>query len=72
MSMPSGETARYDIEGLLQDLGNVSVVTETGAVRRRSRDYFWYSPILNQQLHGKAADVIVEPSQNLASRSLNT
>ena len=61
MSMPSGETARYDIEGLLQDLGNVSVVTETGAVRRRSRDYFWYSPILNKQLHGKAADVIVEP-----------
>jgi FAD/FMN-containing dehydrogenase len=54
-------TPRYDIAGLLADLGAIPVVTDTSVVRRRSRDYFWYSPILNKQLHGKSADVIVAP-----------
>jgi len=30
-------------------------------VRRRSRDFFWYSPVLNEQLDGKSADLIVAP-----------
>ncbi len=53
--------ARYDIEELLTDIGDVPVVTDTQSVRRRSRDYFWYSPVLNAQLHGKSADVVVVP-----------
>jgi FAD/FMN-containing dehydrogenase len=52
---------RYDIEGLLKDLADIPVVTEMGTVRRKSRDYFWYSPILNKSLHGKSADVLVAP-----------
>ncbi len=52
---------RYDIAGLLADLGDIPVVTDMGVVRRRSRDFFWYSPLLNQSLHGKSADVIVAP-----------
>jgi FAD/FMN-containing dehydrogenase len=52
---------RYDIEGLVNDLGDVPIVTEASAVRRRSRDFFWYSPILNASLHGKSADIIVAP-----------
>lgn len=52
---------RYDIAGLLADLGDVPVVTDSTTVRRRSRDYFWYSPILNAQLHGLSADVVVVP-----------
>ena len=50
---------RYDVDGLLKDLGDIPVVTEPGVVRRKSRDYFWYSPILNKSLHGKSADVLV-------------
>ena len=41
---------RYDIEGLIAAIDGVPTVTDSVAVRRRSRDFFWYSPILNAQL----------------------
>jgi len=53
--------SRYDIGGCLADIGDVPVVTDAVNVRRRSRDFFWYSPVLNEQLKGKSADVIVTP-----------
>jgi len=46
---------------LVADLGDLDIVTDPKIVRRRSRDFFWYSPILNQQLDGKSADLIVAP-----------
>ena len=54
-------TARYDIDRLLGMIGDVPVTTDMQRVRLRSRDYFWYSPVLNKQLHGKSADVVVTP-----------
>ncbi len=51
------------LERLAADLGDIPVVTEQKVVRRRSRDFFWYSPILNAQLDGKSADLIVSPRQ---------
>jgi hypothetical protein len=47
-------TARYDIDGFLKCIGDVPVTTDLQRVRLRSRDYFWYSPVLNKQLHGKS------------------
>ena len=52
---------RYDIPSLVAALGDVPHTCETTTVRKRSRDFFWYSPILNKQLHGKAADIMVTP-----------
>ncbi|RXT45625.1 FAD-binding oxidoreductase [Bradyrhizobium betae] len=49
------------LDRLIADLGDIPVVTEEKVVRRRSRDFFWYSPILNAQLDGKSADLIVLP-----------
>jgi FAD/FMN-containing dehydrogenase len=49
------------VAALIADLGDIAVVTEPKIVRRRSRDFFWYSPILNEQLDGKSADLIVTP-----------
>ena len=49
------------LHALLVDLGDVPVVRERTVVRRRSRDFFWYSPILNAELSGKSADLIVQP-----------
>jgi FAD/FMN-containing dehydrogenase len=52
---------RYDIEGLIAAIDGVPTVTDPVSVRRRSRDFFWYSPILNAQFAGKTADVLVAP-----------
>jgi len=49
------------LDHLIADLGDIPVITESKVVRRRSRDFFWYSPILNEQLDGKSADLIVAP-----------
>ncbi|WP_024506359.1 FAD-binding oxidoreductase [Bradyrhizobium sp. ARR65] len=49
------------LEKLVADLGDIPVVTDQKVVRRRSRDFFWYSPVLNEQLDGKSADLIVAP-----------
>ena len=49
------------LDSLIADLGDIPVITESRVVRRRSRDFFWYSPILNEQLDGKSADLIVAP-----------
>jgi FAD/FMN-containing dehydrogenase len=46
---------------LVAELGDIPVVTDAKIVRRRSRDFFWYSPVLNEQLEGKSADLIVAP-----------
>src|ERR1044071_10256371 len=54
-------TPRYHIEGFLKAIGDVPVTTDMQRVRLRSRDYFWYSPVLNKQLHGKSADIVVTP-----------
>jgi FAD/FMN-containing dehydrogenase len=53
--------ARYDIDTFLRSIGDVPVTTDMQRVRLRSRDYFWYSPVLNKQLHGKSADAVVTP-----------
>jgi FAD/FMN-containing dehydrogenase len=54
-------TRAYDIAGLITDLGDIPHTSEAGVVRRKSRDYFWYSPILNTQLRDKTADILVSP-----------
>src|ERR1700682_5203307 len=49
------------LDALVADLRDIPVVTDAKIVRRRSRDFFWYSPILNEELDGKSADLIVTP-----------
>jgi FAD/FMN-containing dehydrogenase len=49
------------LDKLVADLGDIPVVTDQKVVRRRSRDFFWYSPVLNELLDGKSADLIVAP-----------
>jgi len=65
-ALPERETSparasRYDIAALKRDLDGIALIEETQVVRKRSRDFFWYSPILNKQLADKSADIIATP-----------
>lgn len=55
------ELSPHRLDTLIADLGDMPVITDPTIVRRRSRDFFWYSPLLNEALNGKAADLIVAP-----------
>src|SRR5256714_6078783 len=57
--------ARYNIDAFIAAIGDVPVTADMQRVRLRSRDYFWYSPVLNKQLHGKSADVIATPRNEM-------
>ncbi|HXW19801.1 MAG TPA: FAD-binding protein, partial [Roseiarcus sp.] len=49
------------VAAFIEDLRDVPIIVEPQVVRRRSRDFFWYSPILNEELRGKSAEVVVAP-----------
>ena len=48
-------------QGLLKDLEGVPLETEASVLRRKSRDYFWYSPVLKRLLDGVQADLVACP-----------
>jgi FAD/FMN-containing dehydrogenase len=52
---------RYDIEGFASAIGDIPVIDEPALVRLRSRDFFWFSPILKAELQRKSADLVVCP-----------
>lgn len=55
------QPSRYDIAALKDDLDGIALIDEAQVVRKRSRDFFWYSPVLNQLLADKSADIIAAP-----------
>ncbi|WP_181701441.1 FAD-binding oxidoreductase [Chthonobacter albigriseus] len=49
------------IEALKRDLEGLSIEDNPAIVRQKSRDFYWYSPILKRQLDHVTADLIVMP-----------
>lgn len=49
------------IAKLIDELGGIAVETQPQKVRRKSRDFYWYSPILKRQLDHVTADAVVTP-----------
>src|SRR4030095_4990055 len=42
-------------------LAALELIDSPVLLRQKSRDFYWYSPILKRELDGKAADLIVVP-----------
>ncbi len=49
------------LAAFLQTINGVDYSLDPDTIALKSRDYFWYSPILKEQLDGKTADVVVRP-----------
>ena len=54
--MPPTDWTRFAAE-----LGSIPAITDPALVRQKSRDFFWYSPILKAQLDRKTADLVACP-----------
>ncbi len=48
-------------DGFLGDVNGIEIIDDPQRVRLKSRDYFWYSPILNDVLRKRTAKLVVVP-----------
>ena len=55
------KSGAYPLDEFLGDISGISVSADPIDRKRRSRDYFWYSPILYEQLKERVADLVVTP-----------
>ena len=51
-----------DIEGLRRDLDGLKLEDHPAIVRQKSRDFYWYSPVLKRALDHVTADLVVTPA----------
>jgi FAD/FMN-containing dehydrogenase len=49
------------IDTLLKSLPELDWCVDPTAVKRKSLDYYWFSPVLRRELEGKTADAVVRP-----------
>lgn len=60
MTSISGKTA-IDWAAFAARIAPVEVIEEPVLVKKRSRDFFWYSPILNEELKRSFGDLVARP-----------
>lgn len=54
-------TPSHDIAALKRLLGPIRTEDNPALVQQKSRDFYWYSPVLKRQLEQVTADIIVSP-----------
>ena len=54
--------AAYDLERLKQRIAGIRLEDNPSLVRQKSRDFYWYSPVLKRQLDAVTGDLIVAPA----------
>jgi len=52
----------YDIPGLKALIGPIKQEDNPILVKQKSRDFYWYSPVLKRELEAVTADVVVTPA----------
>jgi FAD/FMN-containing dehydrogenase len=62
MNAPNDATpGAAGVPRLLAELGDIPHSTDPTTLVEKSRDYFWFSPILKEELEGLTAEVVVAP-----------
>ncbi|APH73046.1 FAD-binding oxidoreductase [Aquibium oceanicum] len=51
-----------DIEALKTEIDGIRIEENPAVVKQKSRDFFWYSPVLKEQLDHITADIVVSPN----------
>lgn len=51
----------YDLRAFAAAIAGIPIIDDPVMVRAKSQDFYWYSPILKEQLQDKTADLIVCP-----------
>ena len=62
-STPTNRSAMpaYDIERLKRRIAGIRFEDNPALVRQKSRDFYWYSPVLKRQLDQVTGDIVVAP-----------
>ena len=60
----------YDIAGLRALIGPIKWEDNPILVKQKSRDFYWYSPVLKRELEAVTADVVVSPSSEDEVRAI--
>ncbi|MBZ9938775.1 FAD-binding oxidoreductase [Mesorhizobium sp. BR1-1-16] len=55
-------TFSFDIEALKRDLDGIALEDNPALVKQKSRDFFWYSPVLKGQLDDVTGDLVATPN----------
>lgn len=57
----SRDKPSYDLPAFTTALGDVPLEQDPKILQRKSRDFFWFSPVLKAQLQGCVADLVAVP-----------
>jgi FAD/FMN-containing dehydrogenase len=60
----------YDIAALRAEIGPIKWEDNPILVRQKSRDFYWYSPVLKRELETVSADVVVSPTSEAEVRAV--
>ena len=59
----------YDIAALRAEIGPIKWEDNPILVKQKSRDFYWYSPVLKRELEAVTADVVVSPTSESEVRT---
>ena len=60
----------YDIAALRAEIGPIKWEDNPILVKQKSRDFYWYSPVLKRELEAVTADVVVSPTSESEVRTI--
>jgi FAD/FMN-containing dehydrogenase len=63
-------TRPYDIAAFRVLIGPIKCEDNPVLVKQKSRDFYWYSPVLKRELEGVTADIVVTPQSEAEVRTI--